>query len=312
MKAGLNVSIRQLRAFLAVAELNSFTRAAERLHVAQPVLSLHVRELEAELNLRLFDRTTRRVELTEGGREFRNAAALILNSLETAVQNAHDLAERKRGRIVIAAPPLLSEVMLPPAIAEFSERHPAVEIVLADVRTDSIVELVRSGQADCGLGTFAPSVEGITRTIVARDSLMLFCGQASDRLFRDQVAWKDLEGNRFVTLTRDSGIRALVELGFETVELPFKPTYEVSHVTTALGFVEAGLGIAVLPTYARAVARYRKVIAKPLVAPSISRDIVVIGAEGRSVSPAVTAFIPVLRRHARALVPLEVVGPEGE
>lgn len=299
----MNVTIRQIEVFLAVAELGSFTRAAERLRMTQPALSQQVRELEAALDIRLFDRTTRRVELTAGGREFSAAAGKVLEDLELAVRNAADLAERRRGRIVIAAPPLLAAAILPRAIAEFRASHPGIQVAVLDTGTDRIVEAVRLGKADCGLGTFAPAEEGIERASLARDSLMLFCGPGSPFFDRDAVAWRELADEPLVTLTRDSGIRLLVEVGYEAAEVPLRPAFEVSQITTAVALVEAGLGSAVLPTYAFAAAEGKRVAARPLTAPSISRDIVLIHASGRSLSPAVAAFEPVLRRCAQRLTP---------
>jgi len=163
----MNISIRQIQAFLQVAALGSFTRAAEKLHTMQPALSQQVRDLEAELGIRLFDRTTRRVELTEGGAEFRNIAAKVIEDLEAAARNAHDLAERKRGRVVIAAPPLLAAAVVPKAIVGFREQYPGLSVRLIDARSDQIVELVRTGQVDCGIGTFHAGEESI-RFHVAR------------------------------------------------------------------------------------------------------------------------------------------------
>ena len=171
----MNITLRQIQCFLQVATLGSFTRAAEKMRTKQPALSQQVRDLENELGIRLFDRTTRRVELTEGGAEFRNIAAKVLDDLESAARNAHDLAERKRGRVVVAAPPLLAAAIVPRAIADFRSRYPGIEVRLVDARTDQIVDYVRSGQVDCGLGTFHAGQEGISSTLLARDSLMLFC-----------------------------------------------------------------------------------------------------------------------------------------
>ena len=169
----MNITIRQIQAFLQVASLGSFTRAAEKLHTMQPALSQQVRDLEAELGIRLFDRTTRRVELTEGGAEFRNIAAKIIEDLESAARNAHDLAERKRGRVVVAAPPLLAAAVVPKAIVDFREQYPGLSVRLLDARPDQIAELVRSGQVDCGIGTFHAGEEGITSTLLGRDNLIL-------------------------------------------------------------------------------------------------------------------------------------------
>jgi DNA-binding transcriptional LysR family regulator len=301
----VKITIKQIESFLAVAELGNFSRASKRLNVAQPALSQAIKDLEAELAVRLFDRTTRRVELTDAGREFRNSAAKALEELEHAVESVHELAERRRGRLRIAAPPLLAAVVLPQAIAEFQKRYPGISVQLADVGTEQIIDSVRNGKADCGLGTFSPAEEGIERVPLVRDSLMLFCDHRS--LFNGAISvpWRELEDQPLITLTRDSGIRLLVEVGFEAAEIALKPAYEVTQVTTAIALVEAGLGVAVLPTYALAAARYRKVVGKLLTDPNISREVSLIHATGRSVSPAVSAFATIVRRYAQQLTPRE-------
>ncbi|MDX3805755.1 LysR family transcriptional regulator [Bosea thiooxidans] len=298
------ITLRQIQAFLAVAEQGTFTKAAERLHMAQPALSQLVRELERELGIRVLDRTTRRVELTEGGREFHGAAVKILHDLDTAVDNANGLAERRRGRIVVAVPPLLAAVIMPPAISALREKHPGLQVTILDARNDLVVEAVRFGKADCGIGTFSALEDNIERQPLARDSLMLFCGKSSAFAQQETVLWRELAEEELVTLTRDSGIRLLVEVGYESAEITLRPAYEVAQITTALALVEAGLGIAVLPTYARAVAP-ASIVAKPLVEPAITRDIVMIRPSGRSVSPALSAFEALLRRFVRQLVPSE-------
>jgi DNA-binding transcriptional LysR family regulator len=299
----MNITIRQIEAFLKVAEFGSFTRAAERLHVAQPALSQYVRDLESELGIRLFDRTTRRVELTEGGREFRNTAAKVVEDLELAARHAHELATRKRGKVAIATPPLLAGAILPWAIADFREQFPGVQVSVVEARMDEIVEQVRSGQVDCGLGTFRAGEAGIVSTAVTNDSLALFCPPPHVFAKRAHMSWHELDGQALVTLTRDSGIRLLVELGCETAQIGMSIAYEVSHVTTALSMVEAGLGVGVLPNYAKVAARRGAVATVPLVNPTITRDIVLITQAGRSVSPALSSFARVLTKRTVAKFP---------
>ncbi len=301
----MKITLKQIECFLAVAEHGSFSGASKRLNTAQPALSQAIKDLEAELGVRLFDRTTRRVELTDAGREFQQSAAKVIEELAHAVESVHELAERKRGRLTVAAPPLLAAVVLPQAIAEFRRRFPGISVQIADVGTEQIVESVRNGKADCGIGTFPPSEEGIERVALVRASLLLFCDEASPLNGSEPVCWNELADYPLVTLTRDSGIRLLVEVGFESCELPLKPAFEVAQVTTAIALVEAGLGVAVLPTYALAAARYRKVNGRQLVEPVISREIVMIHASGRTVSPAVQAFSQVIRRFAQQLTPQE-------
>lgn len=297
----MKITLRQIESFLAVASDGNFSGAARRLNLAQPALSQAVKDLEGELGVRLFDRTTRRVVLTDAGREFQGSAGQVLGDLDHAVRNARDLAQRRRGRIRIAAAPLLAGVVLPQAVAEFHRRHPGISVEVVDVGTRQIVERVRGGHADCGLGTFPPGEEGIERTVLTRDQLMLFCDYDSPFNASTSVRWRELGGSPLVALTRDSGIRLLVEVGYETAQTPMKPAYEVSLITTALAMVEAGLGVSILPTYAMAAARHRHVAGKILVEPAISRDVVLIHARGRSVSPAVSAFASVLRYHVQKL-----------
>jgi DNA-binding transcriptional LysR family regulator len=307
----MNITIRQIQSFLNVAALGSFTRAAEKMHTMQPALSQQIRDLETELGIRLFDRTTRRVELTEGGAEFRNIAAKIIEDLESAARNAQGLAERKRGRVIVAAPPLLAAAVVPRAIADFRKKFPGIEVRLIDARTDQIVETVRSGQVDCGVGTFHAGEEGINSTLLARDSLMLFCATDHPLARRRTVDWHELDGLSLVTLTRESEIRLLVEVGFETAKIRLVPSYEVAQITTALAMVEVGLGVAVLPTYAWAGARALNISAAAL-HPSIARDIAMITRIGRSIPPAVSAFARFLSKYTNVLAPGTVVRSQKE
>ena len=297
------VTLRQILAFLEVAEQGTFTKAAARMHLAQPALSQLVRELERELGLRLFDRTTRRVELTEGGREFRAASGKIIQDLDVAIRNASDIAELRRGRVIIAAPPLLAAVLLPQAIAELNRIHPGLQVTLLDAPTETIVKAVRAGQAHCGCGTFSIAKDGIERSQLARDSLLLFCSPKHPLARRKVMKWKELKEQPLIALTRNSGIRLRVEVGFEAAKMQLNPAFEVSQITTALALAEAGLGVAVLPSYARAAAPHRILAAIALIEPTITRDIVMIRASGRSPEPAVATVEQILRRHIRRVSP---------
>jgi len=299
----MNITLRQLQAFIAVAIDGNFTRAAQRLHIAQSAISVLVRELEAELKVRLFDRTTRRVELTDAGREFRGSAEKLIADLEYAVRNTHDLVERKRGRLTIAAPPLLAAALLPPVVAGFARDYPGVRVTLLDAGTDQIVARVKSGEADIGVGTFAADDEGLTRTRLARDYLMLFCQATHPLAAIAQPGWSALGDAALITLTPDSGIRTLVEQGYQAAGLDMPVAFEVSQISTALALVEAGLGISVLPAYAMAWAPSAAIAARPLAEPRISREVAAIVRSFRSLPPAASEFIQRLQHNARGFAP---------
>ncbi len=299
----MNITLRQIQAFKTVAEFGSFTRAAERLKVAQPALSLSIRELERELNLRLFDRTTRRVELTAAGREFLQSADKLLADLDRAVRDARDLSEKKRGRIVIAAPPLLAAMIVPAAIADFNAAFPGIDVGLVDARNDQILDRLRAGEADLAIGTFDERADGIRREVLAQDALALFCAPFSALAKKRRVRWADLRDQKLIMLTRDSSIRALTERTLAQAGLEAgKPLYEVSQITTAVMLAEAGLGVTVLPAYAWSFARSRDVVSRPMVDPQVSRNIFLIQPDGRSLSPAAESFARTLRQQTRAAI----------
>ena len=296
----MKITLRQLKAFHTIAEVGSFTRAAQRLQIAQPAMSLAMRELERELDVRLLDRTTRRVELTGAGREFLLATEKIIDDLEHSIRSARDLTYRKRGRLVVAAPPLLAAMIVPPVFAAYKETNPGIELHLVDTQTDDIVVRVRSGAADCGIGTFAEDEEGIRREVLLKDSLMLWCRSGTPLAEKKAITWSELRFASLIMLTHASNIRAIVDRACENAGHAPQPAYEVSQMTTAIMLVEAGLGVAPLPTYVGSFAYRRKVTGRPLIEPQVRREISFVQSSNRSLSPAAEEFLRLLRKHARA------------
>jgi len=298
----VNVSLRQLECFLVVADRGSFTRVGAELTLAQSAVSLLVRELEAELGIKLFDRTTRRVELTDAGREFRVHAQKLMADLDYAVRNVQDLVARKRGRLVVAAPPLLAATLVPQAVARFRRDYPGVQVGLVDVPTDQILARVRSGEADLGIGTFAGPEEGLDVQAMVEDELQVFCPARHPLLKRAQVGWRDLRGEKLIGLSRASGIRALIDGVFERLAVPPSFAFEVAQITTALALVEAGLGVAVLPSLARLGLKARGVASRPLADPAVTRAIALITRSGRTLPPALPEFMRLMTEHTRKTV----------
>jgi DNA-binding transcriptional LysR family regulator len=298
----MNITVRQLRAFIAVASSGNFTRASERLHIAQSAISSLIRELEAQLGIRLLDRTTRRVELTDAGREFQANAVKIMADLEHAVHNAHELVARRRGRIVVAAPPLLAATVVPSAIADFNRDLPGIRVAVVDTQTKQIAARVKSGDIDIGIGTFsAADDDGLTRTPLARDTLALFCAARDPLAARRRVRWRDLKGARLIALSHDSGVRAVIEYGYQSAGMAADPAFEVSQMATALGMAEAGLGVTILPRYTAAYGNYRKLVVRPLCEPVVPQDIVAVSRKERSLPPAADDFLRRLRGRMAAL-----------
>lgn len=296
-------NLRQIKSFQAVVELGNFSRAAERLRTSQAGVSHAIRDLEALLGARLFDRTTRRVELTEAGQIFAAGALPGLAEIERAVEAVRDLSQLRMGLVRIAAPPLLGATVLPRLLQEVAKLYPSLKLRIEDVATDLIAPRVRNGLCDLGVGTFNADEEGIDRQHILSDRLMVFMQPEHAFKSLEEVGWKALHDQRIVALTRESNIRLLTEIGFETVGLPLRPHLEVHQIHTALSLVESGAGLAVLPTYAFAALNSRRIVARPLADPAITRQVSVITARERTASPATNAVRPLLRRILREMVP---------
>ncbi len=146
-----NVSVRQMRAFVAIGRLKSFTQAAALLHSTQPALSARIRELEIALDLRLFDRNTRSVRLTQAGEDLLPVVAQVLADLGSLLERAKDVATRNTGRVTIAALPSISSELLPATVARFARRYPGVSIGMRDAVADRVLELVRNREVDFGV-----------------------------------------------------------------------------------------------------------------------------------------------------------------
>ncbi len=290
----MNITLRQLRAFLTVGELASFTRAGKELGLAQSAVSMLVSELERELDLRLLDRTTRRVEATEAGRAFAAQASRVLAELEAGIRAARDLAERRSGRLTVFAPPLLATTLLPHAIAIYRARYPGISITLLDGGTQELVARVRSGEADFAIGTVAAGQENLAVHPIAHDRLVLFCPAGHALARQRSVAWTALRNEPLIALTPQSGLRHLVEMAAGQAGILLNPVYEVAQIASALAMVAAGLGIAVLPSVAGAASPAR-LARRRLIRPDIVRDIQIVHRAGRSLSPASESFIAVLR-----------------
>ncbi len=295
------VTLRQLEAFIAVAETHNFTRASERLRMAQPMVSGLVRELEAELGFRLFDRTTRRVQLTDAASEFLTDAQRLTNDMYGVVRRARDVGARRRGHIKVGAPPLLAAALLPKAIRTFQESSPGVAVTVVDRSVAAIYELLTSGDIDLAVGTFRRDEDGIARIPLVSYLFALLCRADHPLAAIARPRWSDLANVPLIALRRGNGIREQLEQGYAAAGLNAEPAFELDQLTTIFAMVETGFGITVLPLYALSALPTQSLVARELVQPTVARDIDVAHREDRSLSPAAVEFVRLLRLNAAPL-----------
>lgn len=294
----MSFTLRQLRAFAAVADAGSFTEAARRLHLTQSALSVLVRELERALGVRLFDRHTRKVALTQAGLEFQPFVQRVLNELERAMASVGALREKKRGSVRVAAPQLMACTLMPSVLAAFRDAYPDVEVSLVDTLPEQLLVSLMAGNVELAVGPDAGATADVERRPLLRDRHWLICPAAHPLATRRRVRWVDVATFSFIAPTRDFMKRLQPELAAAVPGLVIAPAHEVSYMTTALGMVAAGLGVTACPSYSAPLARGYGLAMKPLVAPVFWRDVYLWQLSNKSLSPAAESFAEVLQRMA--------------
>jgi DNA-binding transcriptional LysR family regulator len=291
----MNITLRQLRAFTEVARRESFTEAAEQLHLSQSAVSALVRELERQIGFGLLDRTTRRVVLSASGGHLLELSERVLRDVDSALSEARGLLDKSRGRVIVAASPLSAVTILPTMISRFSRIFPEVRIDLRDMLTDQILQSVRNGTADIGIGTFEKSETELELSTLYEDVLGVIMPNNSPLASRRSLCWRDLKGQSMIALSRSSAFRPLIDSTLRTQSIELGETrFEVGYMGTAVALVEAGLGISVLPERAAALIKQRRARFRRLTAPVVSRPMTLVTRAGRSLSPAASAFVECL------------------
>jgi DNA-binding transcriptional LysR family regulator len=279
----MNVSMRQLRAFLAVAGQRHFRRAADALHLTQPAVSRLIADLEAELDVRLFDRTTREVVPTEAGRYLEQALGRVLDELDSVLGHARAQADPLRGRVRIAAVPTLSAGLVPMGIARCTAEHPSLEFILRDQNQAQVLDAVRGGEVDFGLTVEPATHEEFDAETILRDPFRLVCRADHPFARRSAVPWAALSGEPLVLLDHASGSRRLIDALLATHGVDARVAIEVGHPHTAFRMIEAGLGITVTPALSLDALRPGLVVLD--LTPEEHRNVTLLRRRARSLSP---------------------------
>ncbi|MEO8279847.1 MAG: LysR substrate-binding domain-containing protein [Ideonella sp.] len=284
----MNVSTRQLRAFLALVSHRNFTRAAAQTNLSQPAYSALIRQLEEAMQVRLFDRSTRHVDLTPEGVEFEVSARRVLAEFEAAMSGMHERSTRRRGRVAIALLPSLAADWLPGVLAGFNAEHPGIELEVADVLSEACIEHVRSGQFDFALAATRANTSELRAEPFCSDDFHLVCRRDHPLAKVDNPRAKDLAAWPFIHLSRTSSVRQYIDAATLPRVLP--PMLEVDQLATVAGMVRAGLGVSVVPALTLYQFRTPELLIKPLRWPGLLRQIYLVRRRDRSFSVAAQDF----------------------
>ncbi len=284
-----HLSTRQLDAFLALAEQRNFTRAAAQCHLSQPAFSALIRALEDDLGLRLFDRSTRHVDLTGEGQNFLESARRIRAEITTALAAVRDAATLQRGRVAVALLPSLAAGWLPGVLAAYRAAYPGIEIDIADVLSEPCIERVASGKADFALAAIRADTPELQAEPFCSDDFHLVCRGDHPLAHRKKpIAPADLATWPFIHLARNSSVRQYLEAAFHPEAM--HTLMEVEQLATVMGMVRAGLGISVVPALTLFHFDQPGIVTRPLALPGLLRQIYLVRRRDRSLSVAAQAL----------------------
>jgi DNA-binding transcriptional LysR family regulator len=286
--AAPNLSTRQLRAFLALADERSFTKAAAACHLSQPAFSALVRTLEQALGARLFDRDTRSVQLTPEGRLFEPSARQLLGDFGAAVAGLSDHVERRKGRVHVAALPSLAAGWLPAIFAEYRAAWPGIDLNLSDLLSDPCIDLVRSGKADFALASTGASHTGLSSQLLCTDKFYLVCRKDHRLATEKALTLKKLVPYPFIHMSRNSSVRQALDAALHPLQT--NTLLEVDQLATVTGMVEAGLGISVVPALTLFHFERESLVTRALAIPKLTRGIYLMRRQHESLSAAAQAL----------------------
>ncbi|MFC8130366.1 LysR family transcriptional regulator [Streptomyces sp. NPDC057302] len=268
------MQFQQLLYFVAVAETRHFTRAAEQVHVSQPSLSQQVRALEKELGAELFSRARGNIALTDAGEALLPLARRILADADTARIEVQELAQLRRGRIRLGATPSVCTGLLPDVLRAFHDRHPGIQLLLEEGGSHDLVRELARGALDLAIVVLplpSPS-PALTTVELLREDLVVVSAPDARKFGGKAVRVADLERERLVMFRHGYDLRELTVAACRAEG--FEPEFAVEggEMDAVLGFVRAGLGVAVVP---RMVAERagRGLRMTPLARPSLHRTI---------------------------------------
>ena len=307
----MNPTLRQMRAFVALAKTGNFTLAAQYMHVTQSALSGLIKELEQTLGVRVVDRSTRRIALTETGNELYPLFSQMIDDLDRALANIADQAQLRKGIVRVAVPQLMACTLLPQVIAAWRTHYPDIRISLSDSPVEAVTTRVLSGETDFGIGPERDNAPQLEARELMEMPFEAVVPPDHPLAKRRRLGWGDLAAHPLITLRGQFTERLLADMGGGGAdgktgktgkagsadrlrELALRPAHEVTYMTTALAMVASGLGVTICMPYAAPLVRLHGLHMLPLDAPVLTRRFFVYTREQRSLSPAAAAFIAFL------------------
>lgn len=294
-----NMTIRQIRSFVAVAESQGFAGAAQQLNTSQPALSHCIKQLELLLGNRLFNRTTRRVHLTPVGETFLPHARHLVAQFDSVMSGMEDVLAQRSGQAAIACLASIAFRLMPVVMAAMKKTYPGIGINIRDENNQGAIQCVLSGEVDFGIATLTRHHPDLHIAPLASDSFRAVCRADHPLAAKKLVRWRDIERYPLILMGEDTGIRYLLNPMLARRAANLTIVSEVSHLSTVNGLVEEGVGITLLAGLMLPRGDRRLLVHRPIEPPAVTRTISVIWRKGARISPAALAVIDITAQVLR-------------
>ena len=286
----MKLDVLGMEAFVTVATLRSFARAADVLAVTSPALTRRLNNLEAQLGVRLLERSTRSVALTETGASFLPRARYMLDELSTTFREIRAGARAQRGTVTIACVPTVGVQFLPAVLREYSRRHPDNRVQILDHSAYGVAEAVQQRAAEFGISMADTQFSDLERTPVLTDRIALICRQDHPLARRRSLRWSELQGHALIVPGGGSSNRPVLDTALGPRSMELTVAYEVQRSATAVGLVAQGLGAAVVPRLSIPPGGFPKLRLIALTDPVVERNFVLLRRRGAVLSPPARAL----------------------
>ena len=290
-----NVTLRQIEGFLLAGELLSFSRAAEAMHITQSAFSQLVRELESGLGVRLFDRTTRRIRLTEAGAALQAKMKRGLLEIDDACEEARAIARVEHGHISVGTLASLAIGIVTRTLGELRKAHPAIKVSMREDYNGPLLERVAQGEVDFAVCAYSEAVGGLHFDPLFNDELVAVMRRVDAGAEGRALRWSALQDVPLIMLVRDSATHEHITAALVANRVTREPDYEVANMFTALSMVRAGFGVAFIPAMVLRELNMSGLAFKRLQRPVPLRRIGICRRSDRTASPAVAKFEQLLR-----------------
>jgi DNA-binding transcriptional LysR family regulator len=296
-----DIRARELLTVVALAEYGSFVAAAAYLKTSQPALTRTVKRVERILGVTLFARNTRRVEITAAGREFVAVAERVLTDLQLTVRNMTEVSSEQRGRITITTYSAFASHTLPALVQRYRETRPSIEVRIREGRQSEIVEDVRSGVADFGIGYVNTLPDMLQATMLRKEPLyaVIPASHPLAQKKRTKVRLTDLRDEALVSPPSDTYLRRLIDGAAAAAGFSLRYAVTVERLLSVINHVRAGAGIAILPWGVLPPPPWSGFQASLLAEPPLTVSVGLISLRGRYLTPAAASMMALIQEETK-------------